>query len=118
MTATVNFSAADIGAMRDGPKYRLGCEVWENDNDNQAPEPGIDQFVFDFPRVVYPKRPNRLPSRTEPLTFESTVTRVSLDLDQPNPNGDEIVALLILTTPTGERVTRATNLVKLCPCQP
>ena len=41
-----------------------------------------------------------------------------LDLDTPNPNGDEIVALLLLTTPSGAVISQATNLVKLCPCQP
>ena len=118
VTATINFTAADLRAMRNGKKYRLLCEVWENDNDNQAPEPGIDQFVFDFPRKVYPKSETSLPSRSEPVTFRTTVDRSTLDLDTPNPNGDEIVALLVLTTPSGQQVTQATNLVKLCPCQP
>ncbi len=118
MTATVNFTAADLRAMRDGAKYRLRCEVWENDNDNQSPELGIDQFVFAFPRLVFPKSASNLPSRQEPVQFRTTVERSLLDLDTPNPNGDEIVALLLLTTPARGVIRKATNLVKLCPCQP
>jgi hypothetical protein len=59
-----------------------------------------------------------LPSRSEPVVVRTTAARSLLDLDTPNPNGDEIVALLLLTTPSGSVVTRYTNPVKLCPCQP
>ncbi len=118
MTAAVSFTAADLRAMRDGAKYRLRCEVWENDNDNQAPEPGIDQVVFAFPRLFFPKSAPNLSSRQEPVQSRTTVERLLLDLDTPNPNGDEIVAVLLLTTPAGAVVRKANNLVKLCPCQP
>jgi len=118
VTTTINFSADDLRAMRDGQKFRLACEVWENDNNNQAPEPGIDQFVFVFPRKVFPKSAGNLPARKQTVSFQTTVERSLLDLDQPNPNGDEIVALLILTSPSGLQQRLATNMVKLCPCQP
>ena len=110
-------TADDLRAMRSGQKYRLGCQIWENDNDNQVPEPGCDQFVFNIPpRKVYPGRTLR--ARNEPVLLQTTVARSALDLDTPNPNGDEIVALLLLMTPSGTVVRQASNLVKLCPCQP
>lgn len=119
VTATINFTGADLKAMRQGRKYLLVCEVWENDDNFVTTiDPPIDTLVFAFPRKVYGKRNTPLPSRQEPVLFATTVRRSTLDVDTPNPNGDEIIARLILTKPTGEVVTATTNLVKLCPCQP
>jgi hypothetical protein len=109
VSASIFLSDEDLQAMRQGQRSRIACEIWENDNNNPRPEHGFDQFAFAFrsQRIARVTNPS-----AHPVHFETQVAPSVLDLDTPNPADDEIVGLLILTTPSGEMPPRATNHVK------
>jgi len=105
-----DFSDADLTAMRQGKQCRLSCEIWENDdNEVRSINPNTDTFVFAFAGRTIPSGS----SKRGPIVFEKWASKNTLDLDTPNPDADEIIGLLILTTTSGQVITQPTNMVRV-----
>jgi hypothetical protein len=103
----LHYGEADRAAIQQGGRGRLTCEIWENDdNAVTSVNPALDTFVFAFPGLTVGG------NKRGPHVFERYATKRMLDLDRPAPNADELIGLVVLTTPTGQLLARHTNLVK------
>lgn len=99
VTAKVNFSAYEMAEMKEGLRFRLDCQLWEDD-------PVWDDFIYTYASKYFP---DSSPAATEPVSFE-----VSLKKDRLNQDigTDEVFGKLkLVNLYTNVKVTKNTNTI-------
>ena len=105
VSCNVNFTPLEMFLMQHGLKFRLGCQIWGEDN-GQGAWIDPDDHLFNYASIFFP---DATPKSTELATFNTTVP---ISVLQEDSGTDEIYGQLILRNlQTLVDVRKKTNVV-------